>query len=603
MFILVSLTVICSAIVAWQLYQRQPIPSSHPVDASGTKTEEANSSAMGIRALREVGSALHANDHAKDSNTSDSFVDRHDVWKGIPMPKKSYFAGFNAPDDQNKWNHARLQAARGEHILLRQVLQIIKSADDLFGMENSFKWTQHLADAHYTAKGGFLKGLDDLKVKDIPLGNASTATTSTNRQRAIPSRSHSNRAPIVLLGNRVYERPNFDGFSVGWDSLGMNDILKQKIDAGGKTPKLKLFTRKVVAMGLFDENWGWLSSYFLNRTITWGMSFGKYASANPLTTPGFQNANLLADEILNDENLIMLVVNSHHNFTHEKVISVPLGMKQVTVKDLWKTMKKAEKFAHRKNPDMLLNTQGSNWAFRPAIRACVAKNMKEEWGDEAVDPSKGPAHSQKRKRERAHSNKAPHWESRSSGFERKVSVGQYRENMVSSYASLCLPGLGADTYKLWESFALGAMPVVERGFGLDRTLYRLPALLVDDFAVITPFMIRQAYIEALYRADQWEYKRMTKQYWVDLIQDVSISGSLKPLLHAHPMSAVDLDFTRPMIPFECPGGRHQGCGPGTKRTPLKSCAVDRKVLELGSKYNLFYPHVVLEDPDDPDRKH
>jgi len=389
----------------------------------------------------------------------------------------------------------------------------------------------------------------------------------------------------------MYERPDYEGFSVGWDSLGVNDILKQKKLAVDKLPRL--FSRKVVAMGLFDENWGWLSSYFLNRTITWGMSFGKYASANPLTTSGFQNANLLVDEILDDENLIMLVVNSHHNFTHHKVISVPLGMKQSTVADLWKTMKKAERFAHRKKSNMLLNTQGSNWAFRPAIRACVAKNMKEDSNKEAVDVSKGSPHQVKRKR--AHFDKAPHAES--NGFELKVSVGQYRENLVSSFASLCLPGLGADTYKLWESFALGTMPVLERGMGLDRTVYRLPALLVDDFAEITPFIIRQAYIEALYRADQWVYKRMTKQYWVDLIRDVSISSSVKPLLDAHTMSAVDLDFTRPMIPFKCPGGRRRGCGPGTKRTPEKSCAIDPKVLELGSKYNLFYQHVVLEAPE------
>ena len=36
-----------------------------------------------------------------------------------------------------------------------------------------------------------------------------------------------------------------------------------------------------------------------------------------------------------------------------------------------------------------------------------------------------------------------------------------------------------------------AMPVIERGTGLDRSYYKLPVLLVDDFAMITPAMIRQ----------------------------------------------------------------------------------------------------------------
>jgi hypothetical protein len=64
-----------------------------------------------------------------------------------------------------------------------------------------------------------------------------------------------------------------------------------------------------------------------------------------------------------------------------------------------------------------------------------------------------------------------------------------------------MPGLGYDTYRLWEVLALGAMPVLERGIGFDRTLYRLPALLVDDFADLTPELVRQAYVEALYRVD------------------------------------------------------------------------------------------------------
>ena len=48
---------------------------------------------------------------------------------------------------------------------------------------------------------------------------------------------------------------------------------------------------------------------------------------------------------------------------------------------------------------------------------------------------------------------------------------------------------------------LGAMPVAERGMGMDRTLYKLPVLLLDDFADLTESLLRTAYVEALYRAD------------------------------------------------------------------------------------------------------
>ena len=36
-----------------------------------------------------------------------------------------------------------------------------------------------------------------------------------------------------------------------------------------------------------------------------------------------------------------------------------------------------------------------------------------------------------------------------------------------------------------------SMPVLERATGLDRSLYRLPALMLDDFSQITPELIRQ----------------------------------------------------------------------------------------------------------------
>ena len=83
-----------------------------------------------------------------------------------------------------------------------------------------------------------------------------------------------------------------------------------------------------------------------------------------------------------------------------------------------------------------------------------------------------------------------------------VSLKDFYVVIARSYAVLAMPGLGYDTYRLWEALALGAMPVLERGVGLDRTLYRLPALLVDDFADLTPHIIRQAYVEALYRVDE-----------------------------------------------------------------------------------------------------
>eukprot|EP00595_Chromulina_sp_UTEXLB2642_P002092 CAMPEP_0196765190 /NCGR_PEP_ID=MMETSP1095-20130614/7773_1 /TAXON_ID=96789 ORGANISM="Chromulina nebulosa, Strain UTEXLB2642" /NCGR_SAMPLE_ID=MMETSP1095 /ASSEMBLY_ACC=CAM_ASM_000446 /LENGTH=124 /DNA_ID=CAMNT_0042122795 /DNA_START=9 /DNA_END=380 /DNA_ORIENTATION=+ len=122
------------------------------------------------------------------------------------------------------------------------------------------------------------------------------------------------------------------------------------------------------------------------------------------------------------------------------------------------------------------------------------------------------------------------------------------------------------------------MPVIERGVGLDRTVYKLPVLLVDDFIDINPFMLRQAYVEALYWADEWEYERLLVKHWEYMLFEASETASDEVLQRLHPMSAVDTNFTRPLVPFDCES--MGGCGPGTKRVPKKSCAIDPSVLSF-----------------------
>ena len=56
-----------------------------------------------------------------------------------------------------------------------------------------------------------------------------------------------------------------------------------------------------------------------------------------------------------------------------------------------------------------------------------------------------------------------------------------------------------------------------------------------------------------------------------LLFEVSESMSTEPLLRLHPMSAVDVNFTRPLIPFDC--DKMGGCGAGTKRAPRRLCSI------------------------------
>ena len=94
--------------------------------------------------------------------------------------------------------------------------------------------------------------------------------------------------------------------------------------------------------------------------------------------------------------------------------------------------------------------------------------------------------------------------------------------------------------------------------------------MVEDFDLVTPELLRTAYVEALYRANEFEYVRLTNQFWQNFIWNVSSTMSAEALYDLFPLEAEDITFTRPAEPYDC-GERMEKCGPGTKRTPKSSC--------------------------------
>ena len=93
---------------------------------------------------------------------------------------------------------------------------------------------------------------------------------------------------------------------------------------------------------------------------------------------------------------------------------------------------------------------------------------------------------------------------------------------------------------------------------------------MDDFDDITPQLLRTAYLEALYHADDFQYERLTQSFWYSVIANVSVSMKTQTLLDIFPMQAEDPNFTRPREPYDC-GLENEKCGKGTKRIPKKSC--------------------------------
>jgi hypothetical protein len=85
---------------------------------------------------------------------------------------------------------------------------------------------------------------------------------------------------------------------------------------------------------------------------------------------------------------------------------------------------------------------------------------------------------------------------------------------------ICPSGLGLDSYRNYETIALGTIPIMERYYRRDgwyRTYEKLPALFVDHFDNVTPALLEEQYPRIVLRAREYEFERLTQQWWIDLI--------------------------------------------------------------------------------------
>jgi hypothetical protein len=156
-----------------------------------------------------------------------SLNDDH-MWNSIPMPKNSYFTGMDAPTNWSKWDEARELARKGELLLFHPAYMALKSKD-MFTKDNSFRWSQcNFADIYFT--------------KDDKFSN-------------INFTSIENRAPIIHIGQRHFTKPNCEGNTLRQDLVHVSSIVQFQ----EKIPQ------KIICTHFMDSNWGWLSTFFVNR--------------------------------------------------------------------------------------------------------------------------------------------------------------------------------------------------------------------------------------------------------------------------------------------------------------------------------------------------
>lgn len=453
-------------------------------------------------------------------------------WCNVPMPQRSYFR-FSPPDNLERWKAARLKAAKGEQVLLNRVIKYFPNTQDFLDGDIFFR-QYHLPIDYYIDDNRHFDVLTNEYWKDLkPLpkrprkvkyswekpGNASVIPGLYDFREI-------QRAPVLRLGYFAFAKyfllnNYFSAGMIGEASIGRKKFMKLWKEQADK------IDRPFVLLHSANENWGLLSTYFPNRTANWGKCCSEIDDK-------------LLFEFLNHNKTILFLINQHSNITHPKLVTLPRGIPlhfTHTRKLLWDIMYLLSK---KKKRDMLF-VSSSTWGYRPNIVSCISKkfgNTNHIFSAKYDESQKG--------------RMPPH---------------VYYNRLGLSKFGLALPGLGYDTYRLWESMTIGTIPIIEKGVGFDKSLWRLPALIVEDFDEVGPEMLKEAYIESIYRAEEFEFERLTQSFWWSFIANVSAAQSSEKILEKFPLEAEDPNFARPFKPYNC----ENGCGPGTRRPPKSMC--------------------------------
>ena len=443
------------------------------------------------------------------------------------MPMRSYF-NFDPPTDPKRWKMAQIRASKGEQVFLKKLSKVFTHPFDFLDGDRSFRKLHYGVDV-FTDERIWLSSLSKSgKMKAKP--SSELHAWENTKEEVIPKPydwERTKRAPIVQVGYIAFKKDRNQFFSGNFKAGAFTS--REKFINEWNGVKNEVETPIIVECAL-NENWGWISTAYPNRTAAWGQCCMRPQEKYVM-------------DFLEDPKILAVITGQHHNVSHPKVLTIPRGLPiqwQHTEKLIFDSIHMNQEL----KKDRLLFASSSSWGPRPQILKCVSSKFTVEDFEGHVDTQKDTM------------------------AQTKTDRSRYYKKLASAKFGLSLPGLGYDCFRTWELLTMGTLVVTERGYGFDRTFWRLPVLLVEDFMDVTPELLKVAYIEAIYRADDFEFERLKQSFWWSVIMNVSLTRSVQPLVDMFPMKAEDPTFTRPRVPFTCPG---DGCGPGTKRTPKNSC--------------------------------
>lgn len=382
----------------------------------------------------------------------------HPIWCHVPAPTESLFRFPHPPNDPIRWRRAQQVAASGEPLLAKRIvphfsdyfnfLEGSQTMRSYLGLGDYFMDNNHGFEVLHQNHPGYTR---NRQPKTDVFGGPyhKYAWENESSPSVIPEPyklSEMKRAPVIHIGYFAFDRKGsssasgfFGGKSVGEAVVDRNKFLriwqkgKDKID------------RPWIGIHYANENWGMFSTYFPNRTVNWGKCCT-------------QHENLIK-EMLDHPKTLMLLTNQHHNMTHPKLISLPLGV-PINAEHSRRIIFDAVQFlANHGSKEKLIFTASSNWGYRPKVLECLSKKFNA-----------------------SEAQFSTHKGSRMAG---RVTPVEYYKRLGRSRFSVALPGLGYDTYRTWEILTLGTIPILEKGIGLDKTVGAPSSLCMRSVLIVS----------------------------------------------------------------------------------------------------------------------
>lgn len=232
-----------------------------------------------------------------------------------------------------------------------------------------------------------------------------------------------------------------------------------------------------------NENRGALGMDVKNRTIQWDHL------ATHWTKWGCTDEEIWA--YLDHPLTKAVFTTQHQSYSHPKVHSIPLGVAP-SIKDM---IASAVQLPPKERTQLLM-INDNGWRFRAAVSQYVMNTFARHRPD--LSPLRNTY------------SQAP------------GSAQKYIEELRISKFILAPSGLGWDCYRIWEALYMGVIPIVEtyeRPVDAWReTLEDLPVLWVEHYEDVTPELLETEYVNIAARAKDYNYEKLTKQWWIDYIK-------------------------------------------------------------------------------------